>query len=146
MAIAFDFRLHAERSGWSGTQYFEFVPGPYRHAHWVAGARFIQEYTFCLFEGIFEKRVPDYDHYAYVNVLRPEWTPILRDISDLRARLLQANEGVADLPYGSTLRVEEAFVANSRTNQRALSALVAELEGWLRETLVVHDCISVLGL
>jgi hypothetical protein len=146
VTIAFDFRLHADRSGCSGTQYFEFVPGPYRNAHWVPGARFIHEDTFCLFEAIFEKRVPDYDHFAYVNVPRPQWSPILRDISELRARLHRANEIGVDLPYGSTLRVEEAFAADLQSNLDGLSTLLTELEGWLHETLIVHDCISILGL
>lgn len=73
VAMHFDFRLHPDRSKCSGTQYFEFVPGPYRNAHWVPGARFVHENTFCLFEGIFENRLPGYDHFAYVNVSRAEW-------------------------------------------------------------------------
>ncbi|WP_321476502.1 hypothetical protein [uncultured Paludibaculum sp.] len=144
--IEFDFRLHADRSECTGTQYFELTPGPYRGAHWVPGARFIDEYTFCLFEGIFEKRAPDYDHFASVDVGRPEWTLVIGDLSALRERLLRVEDGMADLPYGGTLRVNDLFEADSINNSRCLAALISELLDWLRETLIQHDCISVLGL
>jgi hypothetical protein len=142
----FDFRFHADRSACVGTQYFEIVPGPYRGAHWVKGGRFIDEYTFSLFEGIFEKRIPDYDHFAFVNIHRPHWNAILSDISELRERLLQPDLDQVELPYGSTLRIGEAFGLDVANNGRCLAALLSALEDWLRETLIVHECISVLGL
>ncbi len=143
--IEFDFRFHADRSGCTGTQYFELTPGPYRSAHWVPGARFIDEYTFCLFEGIFEKRVPDYDHFAYVDVLRPQWKLIMADLSALCERLLRAENDVVDLPYGSTLRVEHDFALDV-ANKHRLATLISELQEWLGEKSGDHDCISVLGL
>lgn len=71
--------------------------------------------------------------------------PILSDISALRG-LIQAKANGVDLPLGRTLRVEEAFEDNVENNLRGLSGLLAELEGWLRETLIVHDCVSLLRL
>jgi hypothetical protein len=142
----FDFRFHVDRSACVGTQYFEIVPGPYRGAHWVKGGRFIDEYTFSLFEGIFEEHIPDYDHFAFVNVDRPQWTAILSDISGLRERLLQADLNHVDLPYGSTLRIQETLGLDVTNNRRCLAALLSALEDWLRETLIAHESISLLGL
>jgi hypothetical protein len=142
----FDFRFHADRSGCIGTQYFEFMPGPYGGSHWVPSGRFIAEDTFCLFEGIFERRVPGYDHFAFVDVPRTQWNLILTDISALHEQLLRANRNGVDLPYGNTLGVAEVFRRDVAGNQHRLAALLSEVEAWARETLIVHDCISVLGL
>lgn len=144
--IEFDFRLHADRSGCSGTQYFELLPGPYQGKHWVPGARFIHENTFCLVEGIFENRVPEFDHFAFVDVPGVQWTPILADLAALRDRLHDIANFRADVPFGSTLRVEDDFALDCANNQRRLAVLIQELENWLRETLNEHECISVLGL
>jgi hypothetical protein len=146
MRIKFDFRFHIDRSGCVGTQYFELVPGPYRGAHWAPGARFIHEYTFCLFERIFERRVPDYDHFAFVDVPLSHWEMIITDLATLRKALARAAENEVEIPFGSTLRVEEAFRADLADNRRRLAALLAEVERWLCEKLRDHDCISVLGL
>ncbi|MBI2687597.1 MAG: hypothetical protein HYX27_14900 [Acidobacteria bacterium] len=142
----FDFRLHADRSECVGTQYFELLPGPYRGKHWVPGARFIDEYTFSLFEGIFERHLADYDHFAFVDVLLPQWQPILTDLSDLQACLLRVDGSQVDLPFGRALHVKGAFEMDIANNQRGLAWLTAELRHWLSETLTMHDCISVLGL
>lgn len=55
MEFAFDFRLHTDTTRLEGTQYFEFVPGLYAGQHWVPGSCYVDEYTFALFEGVFER-------------------------------------------------------------------------------------------
>ena len=125
---------------------FELTPGRYRGAHWVRGARFIDEYTFCLFEGIFESRAPGYAHFAYVDVGRSHWKLIVDDLSALRERLLRNENGFAALPYGATLRVRDAFEANAEDNLPCLAGLISELLDWIGETLRQHDDISVIGL
>jgi hypothetical protein len=146
MDLQFDFRLHEDRSGLAGTQYFEFAPGRYRKP-WAPGSRYIHEYTFSLVEGVLESRVPGYDHFAFVEVPRPMWLPILRDLAVLRAALDDSATGArVTLPYGFTLNVQAAFEEALETNQRALSALLVDLESWLHRTLADHDVVSVLGL
>ena len=146
MDSEFDFRLHTDRSGCVGTQYFEFVPGPYRGTHWVPGGPFIDENTFCLFEGIFERHVPNYDHFAVSHVVLPQLNVIVIEITALEERLLRANGKEVNLPYGGTLRVEDTFRRDVVENQRRLATLLSELEIWLRKTLTAYDCVSVLRL
>jgi hypothetical protein len=146
MGVQFDFRLHKDTAELHGTQYFELAPGKYTGKHWQAGSRFIDECAFSLFEGIFEKRIPGYDHFGWVAVQRQHWDQVLRDVAVLRTTLNDVHGEPADLPLGSTLMVQPAFQMASRENQRALDRLLAELEAWLSETLVENEAISVLGL
>jgi hypothetical protein len=141
----FDFRLHGDRTTMVGTQYFELAPGPYRDAAWQPGSRMIDEYTFCLIEGIFENRVSNYNHFGpAAEVLRPQWTAILADLASLRTALEQAGENVmVALPYGFTLNVRADFERNSAANQLRLVSLIAALKSWLNETLVAHQVITV---
>ena len=146
LRVTFDFRLHADRSRCVGTQYFEFVPGRYCGKHWLPGGRFIDENSFCLFEGIFEEHLPRFDHFGFGEVSRAQWKPILADILELRGQLLWANGKAVQMPFGRTLRVEDDFQQDIATNRAGLAVSLSELEGWLRQTLTVYDCVSVLGL
>lgn len=128
-----------------GTDYFEFVPGPYRGQHWVPDGRLIHEETFCLIEGVFEKHMPSFNHFAFNDIPHANWMRILTDLSKLRGRLVQIDSLNIDLPFGHTWRPEEEFRRGAAENQRALAMLLLELETWARETLAVHDCVSVLG-
>lgn len=147
MDLAFDFRLHADCSTLMGTQYFELAPGRYTGQHWATGARFIHEHTFSLIEGIFERQVPDYDHFAFVDVSRPTCQLILRDLTSLRVALEESAEGArVSVPFGGTLKVQSSFEQALESNQRVLATLLADLESWLHHTLADHDEISALGL
>jgi hypothetical protein len=145
MELQLDVHVHADRLMLDGTQYFELLPGRYDGKHWVPGARFIHEYTFSLIEGIFEKHLPDYDHYTFIEVLRPQWEPILRDLASLRTALEHENVNVT-LPYGRTLNVQPTFEETVETNQHALAVFLIDLETWLHQTLAVHEVVSILGL
>src|SRR5688572_33425388 len=48
-------------------------------------------------------------HFAWVEVVRPQWQPILDDLATLISDLHKSAEGRVTLPYGSTLDVQEAF-------------------------------------
>ena len=147
MDLQFDFRLHVDRSTMSGTQYFELLPGRYAGRHWNQQSRFIHEYTFCLVEGIFQKHVPAYDHWGLVEVSRPAWEVILRDLASVRAGLEdRARSAPAPLPYGTVLRVQASFEEALDTNERALAKLIAEMDQWLRQVLRTQEIISILGL
>src|SRR5262249_9038640 len=128
MELEFDFRLHADRSTLVGTQYFELAPSRYTGKHWATGARFIDEYTFSLIEGIFERHVPDYNHFAFVDVSRPTWQLILRDLTSLRVALEESAKGArVTVPFGGTLEVQSSFEQALEANQRALATLLADL-------------------
>ena len=148
--MEFDFRLYADPSILVGTQYFELAPGPYEGEHWLPESRFIDEYTFCLIEGIFEEHVPGYNHFGCVEVPRSQWKSILGDLVSLRTGLSQVREtATVALPYGGTLkrlRLRTSFERNLAVNQRQLAALLCALKQWLSETLALNDLISVLGL
>ena len=139
MDTPFDYCFHTDPGARSRTQYFEFLPGPYRNQCWLPGSRFIHKYTFCLREGKFENHVPHYDHYAFVEVPREHWPVILADLATIHHSLQRANSD--SLPYGSTLRLQDREV-----DQPALATLISELTAWLRVTLTTHDSISILGL
>jgi hypothetical protein len=143
----FDFRLYADCSLLTETVYFELAPDRYSGKCWAPGSRFLHEYTFCLFEGIFEKRAPGYDHFGFVEIPRVQWQLIIGDIVTLRAALVQAiDTQQVTLPYGSTLKVQGPFELALAANQRALAALLTDLEVWLRQTCSEHEVISVLGI
>ncbi len=145
MDFDFDFRLHADRSSLEGTQYVEFLPGEDLKP-WSPGSRYVHEYTFCLFEGIFEKGIPEYDHFGSVVIAKPQWLPILCDITNLASELQTAGAHKISLPYGATLAIQDVFERDLIKNQRALAALVSDLCTWIRDTLTATNCIGVLGL
>lgn len=144
----FDFRLHSSSATRQGTQYFEFTPGRYQGRHWCEGARFVDEYTFCLFEGIVERHLDGFDHYGFIDVPRAMWQPVLADWAALRLSLAQAANGGPEVapPFGATLAVEADYRVNLAANQRDLAVLLAEMEDWLSATLRVHDTVCLLGL
>jgi hypothetical protein len=115
-------------------------------AHWLPGARFIDEYTFCLFEGVFERRVPDYDHFSFAEIPRLQWNVILADLAELRSSLVRADGNEVEMPFGRTLRVEGSFLSDLASNQRDLIALLSDMDDWIRGTLHDYDSICLLGL
>src|SRR5688572_5908416 len=62
-------------------------------------------------------------HFACVQVVWPQWEPILDNLATLISDLHKSAEGRVTLPYGSTLDVQEAFERESSSNQPALAAL-----------------------
>jgi hypothetical protein len=148
----FDFRLHTDlstldrRSGPSA-QYFEFTRGPYGGEHWLPGSAFILEYTFCLVEGIFEKCVPGFDHFSYVEVSGSQWELILGDLAALRAALIEAGEtSRVALPYAEFPSVRPSFEHNWVAYQPKLASLLFSLDQWVIEALARYGSVSVLGL
>ena len=131
----------------TGTQYFEFSPGPYTGQCWSAGSCFVDEYTFALFEGIFEKHAADYDHFAFVEISRTQWESIIREISELSSTLTDAGDKQKIcLPFGGTCGVEDQYERSWGCNQIALAVLLGELGAWLHVACSTHETISLLGM
>lgn len=102
--------------------------------------------NFCIIEGIFKKRIPAYDHCGLVEVSRPAWEVILRDLASLREASEDPDRSVPGLPHGSLLPVQASFEASLDANQRALARLIAEMDQWLRQILETQEVLSILGL
>jgi hypothetical protein len=131
-----------------GTAYFEFLPGRYNEKCWRDSSVFLDEEAFGFIEPAFVRLLPDYDHYSYVAIQRPRWSPILAELDRL-TRLL--NSDPSDLQLAENLgffsRVtQENFFGDRTRNVGDVRAMIASLAAWLRETLRTYDCVSLLGL
>jgi hypothetical protein len=140
--------IHTDPASLSGTAYFEIVPGPYVQLHWQPGSLFLDEERFGYIEPIIAKHVPDYDHYAMVEVPREAWVPILTELSELEEALQSTNEfsKVRSRIGFFFERSEETFLSELESNVTKLRIMIGELRSWLSETLESHEVVSVLGL
>lgn len=107
-----------------GSCYFELLPGKYRKKCWNEGSVFLSEGTWAYLEPVIQKFVPRYDHYAFVEVSREEWTGI---VAEFRALMVATGEEgrMAELP---------------------LFILLKDVSEWLEQQLKTHDSITVLGI
>jgi len=139
-------RLITSKSQLRGTCYFEFAPGKYTKS-WGDNSVFLAEEVFALIEPAFE-RVPDYDHYAFVNIPREEWQAILSDIANLRSKAAAAKsiDDLRDVLGFFFTTSEMTFAADFDANVLALQKLIDELTIWIKNTLRHHEFISVLGM
>lgn len=111
-------RLIRSTSELHGTCYFEFLPGPYRDKCWNEGSVFLEEEVFGLVEPIIARHEPQFDHFAFVNIRRTTWERIIAELDQV----------------------------SKSSDNREVSAMMAELVAWLREQLTHEQCISVLGI
>jgi hypothetical protein len=141
-------RMIRDKDDLESTCYIELLPGEYRGRCWNEGSVFFAEDVFGLFEPIIARHEPLYDHYSFVCIGRAAWELIVADLGRLAQRARRAH-GVGDLggEVGFLfIPTEEEFASNFSANADALASLAAELAGWLREQLMQHDCVSVLGM
>src|SRR5262249_1993114 len=106
------------------------------------------EEAFDLIEPIFERRVREFDHYAFVEIARDRWSLIIRDLEALAARLTTVKD-VGELR--DLVRLSRAF--DEHEIERALveykqliGQMLADLTVWLREQAERQEYISVLGM
>lgn len=131
-----------------GTAYFEFLPGRYAGECWGPQSVFLTEEVFTHIEPIFEKHRPDFDHYAFTEIARSQWAPILADLSTM-ADFLASEPPAAEVcrQVGFfTAQDKDAFVQDFQRNIFQLRSTIAHLLRWIREKLESHDAISVLGM
>jgi hypothetical protein len=140
--------LIRERGQLEGTLYFEILPGEYQGQCWNEGSLFVDEEVFGYLEPIIEEHAPNFDHYAFVEIPRETWRPIIADLRSLRADLAEAENveelrgRVAFIFEGS----EEDFADHFEENRESLRELLGELLVWLEDALEKHEKISVLGI
>lgn len=138
----------SDKNKLSGTCYFELLPGPYEGKCWGDNSVFISEEIFGLIEPIFEKHIPNFDHFSFMQVERNIWIAIIRSLKKLAEDL----ENWADLKCRQevlTLWDEQRRVSFEKELPDSvgnLLNLVQELVIWSEKTLKVYPLISVLGL
>lgn len=140
--------LHTSTATLEGTAYFEFLPGKYQNKCWNEASVFLDEEAFGYVEPIFERLVPDYDHYAFVEVQRPRWSPIRAELGRL-LWLLNAAPSDGDLSENIGFRfrdTQEKFFAGRPQTIEDVRVMIVDLDTWLERILRDHESVSLLGL
>jgi hypothetical protein len=140
--------LLTDPSALKGTVYFEFLPGRYAGECWQRGSIFLTEQAFAHIEPIFAKHRPDYDHYAFVEIPRSQWEPILQDLEAM-AEFLHSRPAASEVCERVgffAARNKEAFVQELESNVAQLRTTLVDLLRWIRDRLASNDAISVLGI
>lgn len=142
-----DIRLFRNVSDLRGTCYIELLPGQYRGECWTLDSVFLTEEVFGFVEPIVERHVPAYDHYAFTEIPRSTWGPIIVDIDRVAERLC-AVHSPGDLPeLGYVFRTtRDRLESDLGPNCAALARVLRELTAWLADALERNDCVSVLGI
>ena len=109
---------------------------------------FLDEEAFGFIEPAFVRLLPDYDHYSFVAIRGPRWTPILAELDRLTSLL---NSDPSDVDLAENLgffcrATQENFFADRTRSVGDVRAVIVSLAAWLRETLRTYDCVSLLGL
>ena len=109
---------------------------------------FLKEEVFAYIEPIIERRYGRLDHCGNHLIDRTTWKHIVADLERLWRTLSTAKE-MADV-HGklgfATMEVEREFAQDFAANKAALMQLLEELVDWVREQLLWHRFVSVLGL
>ena len=137
-----------DKSQLDGTAYFELLPGKYKEKCWNEGSLFLDEETFGFFETIVESCVPEYDHYAFIEVLATRWQPVIARLKRL-ATELESAVTAQDIPVDIDFYFNDTkqnFKNDLAVNLQRLRQVSIELVGWLAATLKQHEEVSILGL
>lgn len=140
--------LHVSKDTLRGTAYFEFLPGRYRGNCWTERSVFLDEEAFGYIEPIFLRQLPDYDHYAFVEVARPRWLPILAELDGLVGVLRGRPDDrtLAEVLGFYFADTQRKFFEDRDGSVAAVEHMASELSAWLRRVLQDEECVSVLGL
>jgi hypothetical protein len=141
-------RLIRDQADLQGTCDFELLPGEYRGRCWNEGSVFLAEDVFGLIEPVIERHEPKFNHYSFVGIHRSTWERIISDLEQLAERAGNVG-GISDLrgEVGFLFRpTEDEFAGDFRANVEALTGMVRELVGWLREQLRRQEYVSILGI
>lgn len=117
-------RAITDKNELEGTAYVELLAGPYREKCWVDGSLFFDEETFSYVETVFERHLANYDHYAFTEVSRENWSDINRDLKEMQSSLQES-------------RAPDA---------QALFSLCDHIRRWGSDKVALFGCITVLGL
>ena len=140
--------LIRDKAQLEGTAYFEFLPGRYANEHWNDGSVFLDEEIFCLIERPFMDSLSGYDHYAFCDVAAEQWQPVLTGLQKSRDHFSRAKtpEDIADQFCCVWDSTTASFADDFPRNRKDLIRLIDELTEWIKETLMEHGSIAVLGM
>lgn len=139
-------KLYTHRSQFSGTDFFEFLPGEFQGKHWNDRSVYVSEGSFQMFHSVFYHALPDFDWYDYTPIGRSEWQEILRDIEAKRQSVKAWKEETGpEWVHGKQDWTGE-LVQDFWTNQNRLVEVLEDLSGWATSTLITYKMITVLGL
>lgn len=141
-------RLITDKRELEGTCYFELLPGPYQDRCWNDQSVFMAEEVFGFLEPIIKRQVKEFDHYAFIDVPKENWTGIINDFRMLRSKLAVAKDhselrGDVGFLYSTS---EDRFSRFFRKNTDALMRLIDELDRWLTRTLMTQEVVAILGI
>ena len=145
-----DFRLKKRKPGHVGLN-MGLCPGIYEGVESIVAAIYIAEGPFWFLEKGIKRHcilyAQPYAHYGDTRISREEWTQILGEWDKLR-KDLDAASLTTDLPILRLVMkdIRKAFVRDFKRNCAGLSKLIGQLSEWVRNELVAHEYISVLGI
>lgn len=143
-----DLRLIENKTELKGTCYFEFLPGPYKGHSWNDNSVFMDEETFTLIEPVFQRRLSDFDHFAFVGVSKSEWHGILIDLKELNRKLSNVR-GVGEVEPGLGFlfkQTEATFDEDFSKNVANFAQMIDQFCTWINSRLVEFDMVSILGM
>lgn len=137
-----------EKSDLEGTCYIELSLGKYRGKHWEETSLFFNEETFGFIETIFERNIPDYDHYSMNDADSESWYRVIADLKELEILLRSATEfddliGKVSFFFGDT---RDYFQNHFQLCKDQLQQMVSELAEWAEENILKHGHIAILGI
>lgn len=137
-----------DKSALEGTCYIELSLGRYQGKHWAETSLFFEEETFGFIEMIFERNVPDYDHYSMNNANHESWHNIVIELKELEELLRSANDfadtvGKIGFAFGGT---HDYFQNHFEQSKFQLQKMVAELSEWAEVNIKKHGHIAILGI
>lgn len=137
-----------DKSDLEGTCYIELSLGKYQGKHWEETSLFFEEETFGFIEMIFERNIPDYDHYSMNDADSESWIKIIAELKELEELLNSVTEfgdliGKVGFVFGGT---RDYFQNNFQRSKAQLQEMIAELSEWAEIHIVKHGHIAVLGI
>jgi hypothetical protein len=137
-----------DKSRLEGTCYIELSLGKYQGKHWEETSLFFEEETFGFIEMIFERHVPDYDHYSMNDAGSESWYKIIAELKELEELLNSATEfgdliGKVGFVFGGTRDYVQNHFQQSKVQ---LQKMVTELSEWAEINIVKHGHIAILGI
>ncbi len=137
-----------DKSDLEGTCYIELSLGKYQGKHWEETSLFFEEETFGFIEMIFERNIPDYDHYSMNDADSESWLKVIAELKELEALLSSATEfgdliGKVGFVFGDT---RDYFQNHFQQSKAQLQKMIAELSEWAEIHIVKHGHIAILGI
>ncbi|KZN70392.1 hypothetical protein [Pseudoalteromonas luteoviolacea] len=141
-------KIIRDKSDLEGTCYVELSLGKYRGKHWEETSLFFEEETFGFIEMIFERNIPDYDHYSMNDADSESWYKVIAELKELEVLLKSATDfgEIVDkvgFVFGGT---RDYFQNHFQLSKEQLQKMVSELAEWAEVNIVKHGHIAILGI